>query len=111
MAKGRRDARHYPDATAATADAPGPDDMKTDADGKVTFTIMGPEDDGDTNAVSRDDTVTFQGDVDGDTDRTDDPVVADNENCQSLWSNGGAQLRCGGQGHSKDRCWLCHHRR
>ena len=37
----------------ATTDAPGPDDMKTDADGKVTFTIMGPEDDGDTNAVSQ----------------------------------------------------------
>ena len=60
----------------ATTDAPGPDDMKTDADGKVTFTIEGPEDDGDTNAVNRDDTVTFQGDVDGD---TTDPNSPDNE--------------------------------
>ena len=50
-----------------TADSPGPDAMKTDADGKVTFTIMGPaaadENDG---TVNRDDTVTFTGDVDGD---------------------------------------------
>ncbi len=48
------------------ADRPGPADMKTDADGKVTFTIMGPEDDGDTNNVTEADTVTFQGDYNGD---------------------------------------------
>ena len=49
------------------ADVPGPDDMKTDADGKVTFTIEGPEDpDDDTTVVNRDDVVTFAGDTDGD---------------------------------------------
>ena len=46
-------------------DVPGPGSMKTDADGKVTFTIMGPEDDDDT-PVSRDDTVTFTGNTDDD---------------------------------------------
>ena len=59
-----------------TADAPGPDAMKTDADGKVTFTIEGPPDDGETNAVDRSDVVTFQGDVDGD---TTDSASPDNE--------------------------------
>ena len=50
-----------------TPDAPGPDDMKTDADGKVTFTIMGPAAPGEGDpAVDRDDMVTFQGDADGD---------------------------------------------
>nr|MCQ3805391.1 S-layer homology domain-containing protein [Acidimicrobiia bacterium] len=61
----------------ATPDAPGPDDMKTDADGKVTFTIMGPaEPDEGADPVNQDDTVTFQGDVDGD---TTDPASPDNE--------------------------------
>ena len=60
-----------------TTDAPGPDDMKTDADGKVTFTIEGPAAPGTGDPeVNRDDTVTFQGDVDGD---TTDPNSPDNE--------------------------------
>ncbi len=50
-----------------TEDAPGPGKMKTDADGKVTFTIEGPaEPDEGADPVNRPDTVTFAGDVDGD---------------------------------------------
>ena len=52
--------------------SPGPGSMKTDADGKVTFTIEGPDDDEDDDTQSRDDVVTFEGDVDG-------TVAADNE--------------------------------
>jgi len=49
---------------SGNADRPGPADMKTDADGKVTFTITGPEDDVNDNTQTRNDAVTFRGDVD-----------------------------------------------
>ena len=70
----------------ATADAPGPGTMKTDADGKVTFTIEGPEDPDDDTTITRDDTVTFTGDVDGD---TTDPASPDNEEANVVvqWRN------------------------
>jgi hypothetical protein len=55
-----------------TADTPAPDAIKTDADGKVTFTIEGPEDPDDGTTVTRDDDVTFTGDVDADEAETTD---------------------------------------
>ncbi|MYK99315.1 MAG: S-layer homology domain-containing protein [Gemmatimonadetes bacterium] len=50
---------------AGNADQPGPDAIKTDADGKVMFTITGPADDESNDSQTRDDKVTFTGDVDG----------------------------------------------
>ena len=72
-------------------DAPGPDPMKTDADGKVTFTIMGPEDPDDGTTVSRDDAVSFTGDVNGD---TTDPDSPDNETAALTvaWRNADAAV-------------------
>ena len=72
------------------ADIPPPAPMKTDADGMVTFTIMGPEDPDDGTTVSRDDTVTFTGDVDGD-GTTDTP---DNETANIVvqWRNAAAAV-------------------
>ena len=66
------------------ADIPGPDAIKTDADGKVTFTIEGPEepDEGEAD-LERDDTVTFQGDVDG--DGTSDTPDNENANIVIRW--------------------------
>ena len=73
-------------------DAPGPDAMKTDADGKVTFTIEGPEDPDDESTLERNDTVTFAGDVDGDT--AADAVTPDNEdaNLVVMWTNDAAEV-------------------
>jgi len=75
----------------ATTDAPGPGAMKTDADGKVTFTIEGPADPDDGTTVSRDDTVTFTGDVDG---STTDPESPDNETANVVvrWRNADAAV-------------------
>ncbi|MCE2528026.1 MAG: S-layer homology domain-containing protein [Actinomycetia bacterium] len=69
-------------------DAPGPDAMKTDADGKVTFTIEGPEEPDDGALFRRVDTVTFTGDVDGDT--TDETA-----NLGVWWTNADAAVTKG----------------
>ncbi|MCE2527905.1 MAG: S-layer homology domain-containing protein [Actinomycetia bacterium] len=47
---------------------PAPDPVETDADGQAIVAIIGPEDSDDDSAVTRDDIVTFTGDVDGDDD-------------------------------------------
>ncbi|MXX99363.1 MAG: hypothetical protein F4Y67_00885 [Chloroflexi bacterium] len=67
------------------ADNPPPAPMKTDADGKVTFTITGPEDPDDGTAVTRGDQVTFAGDVDGDS--TADTTDTENNNITIRWRN------------------------
>ncbi len=74
-------------------DAPGPDAMKTDADGKVTFTIMGPEDPDDDTAVIRDDDVTFTGDVDG--DGTADAPNDETGTIEVQWRNADAAAATG----------------
>ena len=66
-------------------DAPGPDAMKTDADGKVTFTIEGPEDPDDETTITRNDTVTFTGDTDG--DGTADTPDDETANLVVMWTN------------------------
>ncbi len=77
---------------------PPPDAMKTDADGKVTFTIEGPPAPGEGDPeVNRDDQVTFTGDVDGDTDLTADPVVPEVEtnNIVVQWRSANAGVNKG----------------
>ena len=71
-------------------DNPAPDPMKTDADGKVTFTIMGPEDPDDGTTVSRNDTVTFTGNVDG--DDTTGTTGNETANITIQWSNADAAV-------------------
>ncbi|MYB56584.1 MAG: S-layer homology domain-containing protein, partial [Gemmatimonadetes bacterium] len=67
-------------------DRPGPAAMKTDADGKVTFTIMHVADyDEDDLTYARPDTVTFNGDV------NDDPPVESNS-VTVRWRNASAAV-------------------
>ena len=71
-------------------DAPGPDAMKTDADGKVTFTIEGPADPDDGTTIERDDTVTFTGDVDG--DGTAETANDESNSLEVQWRNADAAV-------------------
>ena len=73
-----------------TEDAPGPDAMTTDADGKVTFTIEGPADPDDGTPETRNDTVTFTGNTDGNDDTgTDGDETA---NRVVMWTNADAAV-------------------
>ena len=75
-------------------DIPGPDDMKTDADGKVTFILEGPEEPAKgVDDLERDDTVTFSGDVDGDS-TADTPDNEDN-NIVVRWRSAPAAVNKG----------------